>query len=135
MILKKQILNLLLDKAVVKIVPSRIAGAGVGVIALNSIDKDEIVFSPDTNCFISWQEVSSCSDEVLKHIKDVCHTNEFGFWIDCELNKINASYFVNHSESPNLRHDVETDTYYALRNIDVGEELTCKYLPEEITWT
>lgn len=135
MITTKQIIHRLLNKAVVKIIPSRIGGAGVGVITLNAIGKDEAVFTPDVNRFISWQEASSCSEEVLKHIKNVCHTNEFGFWIDCELNKINASYFVNHSKSPNLRHDGETDTYYTLRRIEAGEELTCIYLPDEIDWT
>jgi hypothetical protein len=134
MITTQQIINRLLNQAVVKIIPSRIDGAGVGVITLNSIDKDEAVFTPDVNRFISWQEASSCSEEVLKHIKNVCHTTELGFWIDCELNKISAAYFVNHSDAPNLRHDVETDTYYALRRVSVGEELTCRYLPDEIDW-
>lgn len=134
MILKKQILNQLRDKAVVKIVPSSIVGAGVGVVALTSIDKNEIVFASENNCFISWQEISLCDQEVVDYIKNVCNNNEFGFWIDCELNKINAAYFINHSDSPNLYHDLNSDIYYALKNIETGEELTCKYLPEEINW-
>jgi SET domain-containing protein len=134
MILKKKILNQLQNNPVVKVVPSSIVGAGVGVIALTSIDKNEIVFAPNNNHFILWQEVSLCGKEVLNHIKNVCNSDEFGFWIDCELNKINASYFVNHSDFPNLYHDLNRDIYYAIKNIKIGEELTCKYLPEEMNW-
>lgn len=134
MILKKQILNQLRDKAVVKIVPSSIIGAGVGVVALTTIDKNEIVFAPESNQFVLWQEVSLCGKEVVDHIKSVCNNNEFGFWIDCEVNKINAAYFVNHNDAPNLHHDLDNDIYYALKDIEIGDELTCKYLPEEMDW-
>ena len=134
MVLKKQVINQLQNNPVVKVVTSGIVGAGVGVIALTSIDKNEIVFSPENNHFILWQEVSWCGEDVLNHIKNVCNNNEFGFWIDCELNKINASYLVNHSDFPNLYHDLNRDIYYAIKNIEIGEELTCKYLPEEINW-
>jgi SET domain-containing protein len=134
MILKKQILRQLRDQAVVKVVPSSIVGAGVGVIALTTIDKNEIVFAPESNQFILWQEVSLCGQEVVDHIKSVCNNNDLGFWIDCEVNKISAAYFVNHSDEPNLYHDLNTDIYYAIKDIEIGDELTCKYLPEEINW-
>jgi SET domain-containing protein len=134
MILKKQILRQLHNAAVVKVVPSSIVGAGVGVVAVTSIDKNEIVFAPEDNHFVLWEEIASCGEDVANHIERVCNSNEFGFWIDCEINKISAAYFVNHSDEPNLHHDLNTDIYYAIKDIEIGDELTCKYLPEEINW-
>ena len=44
------------------------------------------------------------------------------------------SYYINHSETPNLWHDKDADIFYADRNIKEGEELTCFYPVEERDW-
>jgi len=132
--LKNKILQQIMWDIVVKIVPSKIPNAGVGVIPLTSIEKGEIVFKPKINVFISWEELSSIENGIFEHIKKTCNNNQYGFWVDCPINDIHAAYFVNHSEDPNLYHDLEADVYYAIKNIPKGEELTCKYLPEEIDW-
>jgi SET domain-containing protein len=132
--LKTQIIQQIQSGIVVKIVPSSIKGAGVGVVALTPIEKGEIVFQPEKNCFIQWGEVSFASEESIQHIKSVCNNDEFGFWLDRPVNEIGASYFVNHSDEPNLTHDLSTDIYFAAKNIEIGEELTCKYLSNEIDW-
>jgi len=45
------------------------------------------------------------------------------------LNAINISYFVNHSEDPNLESQDKDGTFYfvARRDIKAGEELTADY--------
>ena len=109
--LTKQILN----GALVKLVPSSIVNAGVGVIALTEIDSDEIVFTPKDICFIRWSEVQGVESNIINHIKKVCNNNSYGFWIDCQINDIGAAYFVNHSDEPNLIHDKERNIYYAAK--------------------
>jgi SET domain-containing protein len=132
--LKKQILQELFDKTIVKLAPSKINGAGVGVFALTEIEKEDIVFATNTNQFIQWIEIGGMDEDIITYIKKMCNHNEYGFWVDSAINKIGPSYYVNHSENPNLYHDLNTDTYFAIKNIKIDEELTCKYLPEEIDW-
>jgi len=130
---KKQKIIQTLNGIITQLIPSSIVGAGVGVQSLTEIYKDEIVFQPQENCFITWQEISDNSS-IVSYIKKICNHNEYGFWIDCLINNIGSAYFVNHSEDPNLFHNKENDTYYALRDIKIGEELTCKYSEDEIDW-
>ena len=134
MSLRNQILQELFDKTIVKLAPSKINNAGVGVFAMSEIEKEDIVFATNTNKFIQWFEIEGIDQNISRYIKQMCNHNEHGFWIDCPVNKISPSYYVNHSENPNLYHYLDTDTYYAIKNIEIGEELTCKYLPEEIDW-
>jgi SET domain-containing protein len=134
MSLRKQILQEIFDKTIVKLAPSQINNAGVGVFTMSKIEKEDVVFTTNTNNFIQWFEIEGVEENISRYIKKMCNHNEHGFWIDCPVNKISPSYYVNHSEEPNLYHHLETDTYYAIKNIEIGEELTCKYLPEEIDW-
>ena len=131
---KQALINQICNGILVKLAPSSIVGAGVGAVTLTEIHKNEVVFAPKDLCFIRWDEVKNVEHNVLDHIKKVCHNNEYGFWIDCYINDIGAAYFVNHSDEPNLIHDRERDIYYAARKIQIGEELTCKYSPDEIDW-
>lgn len=132
--LRRQILNELNFNFLVKLAPSQIPNAGVGVFALTYIPSGQKIFDGSENKYIQWMELVDMEREVLEHIKKVCHYDEYGFWIDGPLNKIGAAYYVNHSENPNLYHDTAADNYFSLKNINIGEELTCKYLPNEIDW-
>ena len=132
--LKKEILQELSCKSIVKLAPSCINGAGVGVFSMSKIEKDDVVFVSNTNIFIKWTEIKGNKKNVINYIKQMCHHNEHGFWIDCPVNKINPSYYVNHSETPNLYHQPKTDTFIAITPIEIGVELTCIYPPEEIDW-
>jgi SET domain-containing protein len=131
---KNKILQELHYSLVCKLAPSKINGAGVGVFAVNQIESGEVVFSTTNNQFISWSEVQNISINVLNYIKQICNNNEYGFYIDCNLDKIYLAYYVNHSDSPNLYHNLVLDYYTALREILPGEELTCKYTLNEIDW-
>jgi hypothetical protein len=131
---KNELINQIRNGILVKLVPSSIVGAGVGIATLTEIDKNEIVFAPKDTCFVRWDELLDVEDNIINYIKKICHNNEHGFWIDCHINDIGAAYFVNHSEEPNLIHDGEKDIYYSARKIHIGEELTCKYSSDEIDW-
>jgi hypothetical protein len=131
---KNELINQIHNGILVKLVPSSIVGAGVGVETLTEIEHGEIVFAPKETCFVHWDEIFNVEGNIVNYIKKVCNHNEYGFWIDCLVNDIGAAYFVNHSEEPNLIHDRERDMYYASKKIEIGEELTCKYSPDEIDW-
>ena len=131
---KQKIKKEILHDIVVKLAPSKIPNAGVGVFTLTPIEKGEIVFRPDKNEFIEWEALKGIESNIFAHIKSVCNHNDYGFWIDCSINKIGAAYYVNHSNAPNLHHNLESDIFTAIKNIQIGEELTCEYLPNEIDW-
>lgn len=118
-----------------KLAPSKINGAGVGVFAINKIPEGYPIFGPKGKLFfISWHETSDISDELRSYIRYICHSNETGFWIDRHLDQIDSSFYVNHSENPNTWHDKEADIFYADRDIEAGEEITCLYPYEERDW-
>jgi SET domain-containing protein len=105
------------------------------VFALQNIKKDTILFSSNgKNIFISWKEVPTMKPGVKDSILSLCLSDENGFYLNSPFSKINCSYYVNHSSSPNCHHDLNNDIYYAIRDIEEGEELTCYYLPEERDW-
>jgi hypothetical protein len=114
---------------------SKIPNAGLGVFSLSEIPKDYPIFGPrQKNYFIRWEELSDVSENVLRYIKCICHSNEEGFFIDSFLDQIDISFYVNHSDSPNLLHDENADVYYTARKIEIGEELTLLYPLDERDW-
>ena len=118
-----------------KLAPSKILNAGVGVFALTDIPEGYPLFGPKGFSYhITWEEVSCIPFSVKQHIRSVCHCDGNGFWLDGCLDKIDMSYYVNHSESPNLTHDQNSDVFYAAKDIKEGEELTCLYPIEERDW-
>jgi SET domain-containing protein len=131
---KKQILEELLIHPIVKLAPSSIPNAGVGVFALTPMSKGEKIFYTKKNIFIEWMEIKGLEDNIIQHIRQTCNNNEYGFSIDRCLNELSPSYYVNHSDDPNLFHDMELDIYWAIKDIAIGQELTCKYLTNEIDW-
>lgn len=116
---------------IVRLKPSTIDKDGIGVFAVTNIVKDTLVFKPIRNYILPWQTIP---DIALPYLKSICHSIEEGIIIDRPPNDINASYFVNHSDNPNLHYDSETDEYWSIRDIVSGEELTCYYLPKERDW-
>jgi hypothetical protein len=131
---RTDLINRILRGPSVKLVPSSIAGAGVGVVTLTEIRSGQVVFAPRHNHFVRWSELAGLPDSVTGYVKQICNHDAEGFHLDCHLNEVGAAYFVNHSLKPNLTHDRGSDVYYAARDIRIGEELTCVYDPDEIDW-
>ena len=125
------ILQAFKEDPIVRLKPSTIHKGGVGVFAVTNIAKDTLIFKPKRNYIIPWNAIPFIA---IPYLKSICNFTNEGVIIDRPPNDINASYYVNHSDNPNLHHDLELDEYWSIRNIQPGEELTCYYLPKERDW-
>lgn len=120
-----------LQRPIVRLRPSSIPNSGVGVFAVTRIPRDTLVFRTPRNYLIEWKHIPG---DAADYLKSICNTQVNGIVLDCEPNKIYTAYYVNHSQDPNLAHDLENDEYWSIRDIEPGEELTCYYLPREREW-
>lgn len=50
-----------------------------------------------------------------------------GYWAPIDFLRISTGWYMNHDADPNVGSDDEDVTYYALRDIKAGEELTMDY--------
>jgi SET domain-containing protein len=109
---------------------------GVGVFAIRFIPIGTQLFSDlvvDTH-FIKWDELNGVGENVISYLSSICNSDESGFYLSRTINNINISYYVNHSDTPNVYHNLDTDTFITLRDIYIGEELLCKYKKNEKDW-
>jgi len=105
---------------------------GVGVFAIKNLQKNTNPFKEVRNH--PWHkfdisELKKLDKNILKMITDfyVADKNE-KIWIpECALNGMDISFFVNNSESPNLKTIDGGLTFVTLRKIKKGEELTIAY--------
>lgn len=117
----------------VELKPSLIENAGVGVFALVEISADSKVFSPaKTLQKVKLNTLSGLSERQKWHLKKLAHVqDDQTVVIDRSANEFHAAYFINHSTKPNMIYCNSTYTWYAMRDIHVGEELTAYYFPHE----
>lgn len=106
---------------------------GVGVKAIRKIPKGMSIF-PDDNDSIIWikeNKIKGLSSEVRRLYTDFCiiraHDGKYG--CPRSFNRLTVAWYLNRPESgqrPNVgcRRDY---TFYALRDIEPGEELTVDY--------
>lgn len=100
---------------------------GVGVFALIDINKGEEIFpdiEPDS-LLIEWSNFNN--DTIKEYLSKLCNTNEQGVFLSRRPNEINVSYYINHSDKPNVYHDLQQDKYFCLNDIKANEELVCEY--------
>lgn len=130
LISKKSIIHSINHNTKTKLRPSTVCD-GVGVFALIDIKKDEDIFSDISSdlIFIEWELIDN--KIVKEHLSTLCNSNDKGIFLSRLPNEINISYYVNHSEQPNVFHDLENDRYLAIRDIESGEEILCRYTDEE----
>jgi SET domain-containing protein len=101
---------------------------GVGVFAILPIPAGTYIFEPDDDelVSISEREVTDLPEPLRRLYQDFCPKENGKYQCPSNLNKLTPSWFLNHSNQPNVAADKELK-FYALRDISPGEELTSNY--------
>lgn len=107
--------------------------AGVGVFAVRDIPKGcREMFSPPTDeaefVAVPRAVVDAEAPHVRALIENYCLYDAHRYWIPRDgFRKLDASFYLNHADVPNVR-SVDDGAYFeALRDIAMGEELTVDY--------
>lgn len=116
-----------------KLAPSKVCD-GVGVFAITEIPKHFILFHDVSTDAIHIPFTEIHDVRVKQYLTSTCNSDAVGIYLSRTYNNINMSYYVNHSETPNVYHDLVLDKFITLRDILPGEELTCLYTKNEIDW-
>ncbi len=113
------------SKALVLLGPSAIHGIGcfadIGIRAGELVrvwDGKDSRFIPERRAHASPQ---------LQLIKRFGIRVKGGYWTPLDFLRISSGWYMNHSDTPNLASDDGDVTYYALRDIPAGEEITMDY--------
>lgn len=132
---KTDIIYNIINNTKLKLKPSEVCD-GVGVFSICKINKDEKLFS-DVTCdtmYISWDDLKGISKSIESYLRNIVNVADGGIYLSRTPNNINLSYYVNHSNNPNVYHDLNTDEFFAVRDIVEGEELLATYTDSEIDW-
>ena len=104
--------------------------SGIGVFAIRHIVKGinpmpEMRETEFVN--VRKERLEDLSDELKKLVIDMWPENDGVFEVPSySLNEIGISFYLNHSKTPNMDTNDGGD-FYALRDIEPGEELTVDY--------
>ena len=114
-----------LSKAVLYLGPSKIEG--VGCFADMRIRKGEYVrvWAPEDSRFVPLKKAHASPHRKL-FLRFGIRTRN-GYWAPANFLRISVGWYMNHSEDPNLQSDDGDVTYYAIRDIRPGEEVTMDY--------
>jgi SET domain-containing protein len=98
---------------------------GLGLISKEKIKKGEVVWKITPKNVILYNE-----EECIKYLNSIQTDLEKKFFLDYTLGIkdklcfiLDDGKYMNHSLSPNCFTDMDTIVTYALRDIEVGEEL------------
>lgn len=129
----EQILHSINHYGKTKLAPSLVCD-GVGVFAVTEIPTNFILFEDveADSIYIPFDMIDN--ESIRLHLTSTCNSDKFGIWLSRTYNNINMSYYINHSKTPNVFHDLNLDRYVTITNIQPGQELTCLYTKEEIDW-
>ena len=113
------------SKALVHLRPSKIDG--IGCFADIAIRKGELVRVWDTEDS-KWVTLREAHASRYKDLyKRYGIRSAGGYWVPVDFLRMSAGWYMNHSTSPNLQSDDGEVSYFALRDIPVGQELTIDY--------
>jgi hypothetical protein len=106
--------------------PSRIHG--IGVFAIAEVPMGTYVFEPDDGAtvFVLASKTEDLPTQIRKLYRDFCVLKDGQYECPSNFNQLTASWYINHSEAPNVGAD-QSLHFYALRDIEPGEELTANY--------
>jgi hypothetical protein len=114
--------------------PSKVHEGGVGVFAIRRIRKGTHIFHGDEDtefADLDKSGVAGISPELRELYEDFCIIRNHGQLYRCpkNFNLMTISWYLNEprkGEQPNVRCG-DDDLFYALRDIEPGEELTVDY--------
>jgi len=124
----------LISQIFCRLAPSEIDG--IGVIAIKDIPKDTEVFNICNEMLediieLTDEDLDGLDNSISNYIQDFFIKEESGIWAlpAGGLNSLNISFFLNHSDTPNLSPELSHGyaTWKSNRLITVGEELTNDY--------
>lgn len=128
---KQQLLKHLQNEVYCRIGVSKIHG--VGVFAIRDIPKNTNPFKHSFNgegIVFSTNELEKLPKEVQKIIDDFLVHEKDGVLIPVNgLNQLDISFYLNHSENPNVKTGDNGETFITMRDIKKDEELTYIYTP------
>ena len=116
-------------KVYTRIGVSILPNAGVGIIAITKIPKDEYIFFPDDDeiVWVGEERVDNVPDNIKRLYKDFCIKEDNLYGCPVNFNKLTPAWYLNcNPTSPNVYCDKDF-RFKALRDIDEGEELTADY--------
>ncbi|MDE3091068.1 MAG: SET domain-containing protein [Chloroflexota bacterium] len=113
------------DRVYVRLAPSSIHG--VGLFAIARIKKGTRIFYDDSK--VVWVEKRSIDElalpeEIVKLYTDFCIPKDGYYGCPKNFNLITPSWYLNHSDNPNAYRVGDEYSFFALRDIEKGEELT-----------
>ncbi len=113
------------SKALLYLGPSKIDG--IGCFSDIVIRKGEFVriFSPEDSRWVPLKKAQASPQQNL--IKKFGIRTGGGYWAPIDFLRISVGWYMNHSEKPNLQSDDGDVTYFALKDIRPGEEVTMDY--------
>jgi hypothetical protein len=111
----------------VRLRPSELHDAGIGVFAIRRIPKNTKLFAGE-NEEILWRDAGSLPSkgELRKLYDDFAIIKGKVYGCPTSFNRLTPAWYINESKKPNVRCDENYD-FYSLRDINAGEELTVDY--------
>ncbi len=107
--------------------PSGVHGVGVFTTARIQREAWLRLWQPDDWRFVTFDE--SDSDPELLEFRDIyCVRDAGGYFCPLDFHRMSIGWYMNHSDEPNVRYRSKDDfEYFASRDIEAGEEITCDY--------
>jgi hypothetical protein len=111
----------------VRLKPSKLHRSGVGVFAIKRIPKGKEIFAGENEEVIWIKKASIPSIDAVKKIYDDFAIIDGDFYgCPTSFNRLTPAWFLNESKRPNVRCD-ENYSFFAIRDIAAGEEITVDY--------